>query len=182
MLCQECEEREASLHFTKIINGEKTEVHLCGVCAKDKGDYLPGGKSFSIHQLLSGLLDSGQGKQTKQEGTRQARQRRPELKCGTCGMTYRRFAEVGRFGCADCYEQFDEKLDPVFQRIHGSTQHTGKVPKRKGEDMHVYRELESLRQQMQQKIEEEEFEEAASLRDKIRGLEESLKEKGGGAS
>lgn len=50
MLCQECQRRQATLHFTKIINGKKTEFHICDVCAKEKGEYIPGSNSFSIHQ------------------------------------------------------------------------------------------------------------------------------------
>ena len=46
MICEECHEREASLHFTKIINGEKTEFHICEHCAKEKGEFLPGSNSF----------------------------------------------------------------------------------------------------------------------------------------
>ena len=38
MICQECNQRPATLHFTKIINGEKTEVHLCEKCAQEKGE------------------------------------------------------------------------------------------------------------------------------------------------
>lgn len=37
MLCQECNKRPATLHFTKIVNGEKTEFHICETCAKEKG-------------------------------------------------------------------------------------------------------------------------------------------------
>lgn len=182
MLCQECQEREAALHFTKIINGEKTEFHICDVCAKDKGEYLPGGNSFSIHQLLSGLLDTGQSfpKTSKQQSRQKAKS---ELQCKTCGLTYKQFVENGRFGCADCYKFFDQKLDPVLKRIHGgNSTHTGKIPKRKGEDIHVYREIEQIKAAMKNHIEEEEFEEAAKLRDEVRELENSLKEKGGGAS
>lgn len=29
MMCQECGQRPATLHFTKIVNGDKTEFHLC---------------------------------------------------------------------------------------------------------------------------------------------------------
>lgn len=182
MLCQECQEREASLHFTKIINGEKTEFHLCDICAKDKGEELPGGNNFSIHKLLSGLLDTGQAFSSPSPGRRKHPERN-DLQCETCGTTYRLFAERGRFGCADCYYYFDEKLDPVLRRIHGgNTAHSGKVPKRKGRDMHVYREIEELKAEMQRQISEEEFEQAAETRDKIRELEHALKEKGGDAS
>ncbi len=58
MLCEECGKRMATLHFTKIINGEKTEYHLCEVCAKEKGEKLTGlDTGFSFQDLLSGLLN-----------------------------------------------------------------------------------------------------------------------------
>ena len=36
MVCQECNQRPATLHFTKIVNGEKEEFHLCEKCATRK--------------------------------------------------------------------------------------------------------------------------------------------------
>lgn len=57
MLCQQCEERRATLKFTKVVNGQKTEKHLCEFCAKEKGEALPGTNSYSIHDLLSGMLN-----------------------------------------------------------------------------------------------------------------------------
>jgi protein arginine kinase activator len=178
MLCQECQQRPASLHFTKIINGEKTEFHICETCAKDKGEYIPGSNSFSIHQLLSGLLDADQPfSSTKKQSFETPR---PELKCTHCGMTYQKFAELGRFGCAECYKSFNEKLDPVFRRIHGgNANHQGKIPKRKGKDLHVHRELEELKERLKELIENEAFEEAAETRDRIRSLETILQKREG---
>lgn len=40
MLCQECNKRPATLHFTKIVNGEKTEFHICESCAREKGEMI----------------------------------------------------------------------------------------------------------------------------------------------
>ena len=58
MHCQECGKKPATLHFTKIVNGEKTEFHICESCAREKGEGIPGtSNGFSIHSLLSGLLD-----------------------------------------------------------------------------------------------------------------------------
>ena len=34
MLCNECEKNNATVHITKILNGVKTESHLCEECAK----------------------------------------------------------------------------------------------------------------------------------------------------
>lgn len=56
MNCEECGKRQATLHLTKIVNGEKTEYHICEQCAQEKGDVFPGFHNFSIHNLLSGLL------------------------------------------------------------------------------------------------------------------------------
>ncbi|WP_280772093.1 UvrB/UvrC motif-containing protein [Salipaludibacillus daqingensis] len=178
MLCQECQQRPASLHFTKIINGEKTEFHICERCAKDKGEYMPGSNSFSIHQLLSGLLDADQPfSSTKNKKVKKAQ---PELKCSHCGMNYQQFAEIGKFGCANCYRSFEEKLDPIFRRIHGgNATHLGKIPKRQGKDLHIHREIKELKENLKKQIEEEEFEDAAKTRDQIRSLENNLQKEEG---
>ncbi|UCZ53342.1 UvrB/UvrC motif-containing protein [Bacillus shivajii] len=175
MLCQECNQREASLHFTKIINGKKTEFHICDQCAKEKGDYIPGSNSYSIHQLLSGLLDFEQPMTSSDSSISKNGH---ELSCKVCKMTYPQFAEIGRFGCAECYKTFGEKLTPIFKRIHsGNAVHGGKIPKRLGEDLHIHKEIEQLKSQMQGLIQKEEFEKAAEVRDQIRSLEKSLDEK-----
>jgi protein arginine kinase activator len=174
--CQECHKRPATLHFTKIVNGEKTEFHICEHCAKEKGEFMPGSNSFSIHQLLSGLLNFDQPlSETKDQANYAG-----NTQCQKCGMTYRQFAKSGRFGCSNCYETFNNKLNPILKRIHsGNTTHAGKIPKRIGNDLHEKRHIEQLRQQLQQHISSEEFEEAAKTRDEIRLLEKKFYSKGG---
>ena len=52
MLCERCQEREATIFYTEIINGVKSEHSLCSECAKeiDFGDEMP------FAELLSGIL------------------------------------------------------------------------------------------------------------------------------
>lgn len=171
MYCQECGKKPATLHFTKIVNGEKTEFHICESCAREKGEGIPGApNSFSIHSLLSGLLDfehmgsSGVGGAAKQ----------PVLRCEDCGLTYTQFSKIGRFGCSSCYQAFADKLDPLLKRVHSSTIHSGKIPKRSGGQIQCKREIEQLRRDLQAKIEHEDFESAADLRDRIRELERKI--------
>lgn len=168
MQCQECQ-KPATLHFTKIVNGEKMEMHLCEQCAKNKGDIFPGQNSFSIHHLLSGLLNFDQPVQSA--GTSQLPSFE-NLQCHKCGMTYQQFAKIGRFGCANCYETFQHKLDPLLKRVHsGNTFHSGKIPKRGGSGIYVKKKLADLKKEMQEYIQKEEFEQAAQIRDEIRSLE-----------
>lgn len=173
MICQECEDRQATLHFTKIVNGEKTEFHLCEVCAKEKGEALPGmDNSFSIHHLLSGFLNmepSGQiGNAYAQKQT---------LRCKNCGLTYSQFSTSGRFGCSQCYDTFGERLEPLLRKVHGGNlHHRGKIPQRSGIKLKKRREAEASKSELQQAIQDEDFERAARLRDQIRQLERELHE------
>ncbi len=169
MMCQECGSKPATLHFTKIVNGEKTEFHFCDSCAREKGELIPGtSNGFSIHNLLSGLLDfdpTGKGS---------ASSKPQHSRCEECGLTYTQFSKIGRFGCSSCYQYFSDRLDPLFKRVHGNVVHVGKVPVRSGGKIKQQRELERLKRELQLRVEREEFEAAASLRDKIRALEREI--------
>lgn len=168
MMCQECGKKPATLHFTKIVNGEKTEFHICETCAREKGELIPGTSGgFSIHNLLSGLLDF-----EPSQGATAAKAQ--QLRCNNCGLTYSQFSKLGRFGCSHCYESFSERLDPLFKRVHGNTGHIGKVPKRSGSIIQHKREIDRLKREMLLRIEHEEFELAAQLRDQIKELEKKL--------
>lgn len=162
MLCQECSKRPATLHFTKIVSGEKTEFHICETCAREKGEMIPGtANGFSIHNLLSGLLDF--------EPTGAAKPQ--QIRCEHCGLSYAQFSKIGRFGCSRCYEQFSDRLDSLLKRVHGNTVHIGKIPKRTGGRIQMKREIDELKKEMATQIQQEEFEKAAMLRDQIRELE-----------
>lgn len=171
MQCQECGKRPATLHFTKIVNGEKTEFRICETCAREKGEIIPGTTGgFSIHNLLSGFLDFNTASHSHNSNAKV-----PEnLCCEECGLTYSQFSKIGRFGCSSCYKYFNDRLDPLFKRVHGNTVHVGKVPKRAGNHIQVKRKLDELRQKLQERILQEEFEEAAGLRDEIRELEKTI--------
>ncbi|MFE0560083.1 UvrB/UvrC motif-containing protein [Paenibacillus sp. FSL W8-0187] len=171
MLCQECGKRPATLHFTKIVNGEKTEFHFCETCAREKGELIPGtSNGFSIHSLLSGLLDLDPSGKGQSPGAKMAQ----TLQCEECGMTYSQFSKLGRFGCSSCYKYFSDRLDPLFKRVHGGTSHVGKVPKRTGGRIQIKRQIDDLKKELQIRIVQEEFETAAEIRDQIRELERNM--------
>ncbi len=173
MICQECKKRQATVHLTKIINNNKTEVHLCQQCAGEKGEFdFAFEPKFSIHHLFAGLLDLDGFETTVGIPVT------TKIQCENCGLTYAQFSQIGRLGCSECYESFKDKLNILLRRIHGSTQHTGKVPLRSGSVLKIKKEIQELRSQLQKKIVDEEFEEAAKIRDHIRKLEKEVN-KGG---
>jgi protein arginine kinase activator len=179
MLCENCGQRPATIHQTVIINGQKQESHLCEVCAQEKGQMVFPHANFSfpnlsINELLSSFLGQSPFSATA------AAPPQAEPRCVNCGMTYSQFAEGGRLGCAQCYEYLDPYLTPLIKRIHGTTTHAGKVPKRTGGIARKRRDLTQLKQQLQSAIAAENYEEAARLRDQIKDMETQIQAGGGG--
>ena len=174
MICENCGERPATLHFTKIVNGKKNEFHLCELCAQEKGELISENNDFSFHHLLSGLLNFDQMMNGNSLNINTE-----TLRCKTCGLSFSQFKKMGKFGCNDCYKYFETQLEPIFRRIHGNSTHSGKVPVRSGSRIKLRKEIDILKSKLQQKIASEEFEEAAKLRDKIKTLELKLPGKEG---
>ena len=168
MLCQECRQEEANVYITKIVNGKKTEHHLCESCAREKEEldfsFEP---QFSLHKLFASMLN---------QGLLESRQAMLATKnqCPGCGLSFAQFSQVGRLGCSSCYEAFEESLKPLLRRIHASSEHTGKIPVRTQKRVKYKRELDQFKEELQLKVENEEFEEAAILRDKIKAMEKDL--------
>jgi protein arginine kinase activator len=177
MICQECNQRPATLHFTNFSNGEKAELHLCDICAHEKGEMFitNNGPVFSINSLLAGLLNI---ESAFHDPNQDAFKQQPVLQCRQCSMTFPQFVKIGRFGCATCYETFREPLTPVLRRLHsGNFTHSGKIPKRIGGDIRIRKSVDDLKQSLKSLIYQEEFEKAAEIRDRIRELEKKLVEK-----
>ncbi len=169
MLCENCNIREATVHKTKIINGIKEEIHLCDECAK-KDEIFNFKDNFSIHNFLSGLLEGSIAPNiTITDGQ--------SKKCPQCGATYNDFKRSGRLGCNVCYSTFNNMLTPLIKRIQGNNIHAGKIPKKSGYSIRLRRRIRDLKNQLQQLVETEEFEEAARVRDEIKRLEKEANNK-----
>lgn len=165
MQCDICHKNGATVHLTEIIDNQITELHLCEECARQKGTQME--QHFGLADLLAGLADLGQQFEVGAKS---------EVKCPNCGLTYQDFRRIGRLGCSECYQQFRDSLRLLLKRIHGSTQHLGRMPVKKPLTVEKRSEVEKLRTKLQKAIEMEEFEDAAQLRDKIRSLEAKKKQ------
>ena len=167
MLCQECNENEAKVHVSKIINNQKYDMYLCEKCAQNKGE-LDFGFDFSFDDLLTGLLNNKLSPKHKLDLSSE------QIECDNCGLTHKEFSRKGKLGCKICYETFSNKLDNILKRIQGSKQHVGKAPKRGGKEIRIKRKIQQLKKDIDQAIKTEEFEKAAEIRDQIKDLERKL--------
>jgi protein arginine kinase activator len=168
MICDHCKLRPATVHFTKIVAGQKTDYYLCEQCAQEHGDFFAkAAQAFHFNDLLSSLLNMESSPGFTSLPMSNAR-------CNVCGMTYNQFTQIGRFGCPNCYESFASRLEPLLKRIQSNTAHVGKVPQKSGEATRSRNELQQLRKELQTAVTTEQYEQAAKIRDKIRELEQKL--------
>lgn len=163
MLCCVCKEKEAKVHLTQIVGDKMQKVDLCEECAKQKGVNDPAG--FSLADLLLGLGASQEMEQAAGG---------PELKCPHCGFTQADFKKAGRLGCSECYVTFAEGLEGLLKTMHKGTKHVGKFPQALQQSRDLSEKLKALQKKLDKAVAEEDFEQAAVVRDEIKLAKEKL--------
>ena len=159
MLCEKCGKRMATTHIHTVINGVVYDKNLCEQCALEQGVNLSPQNSLS--DMLASMFT-------------ELRNDRPrnEKRCPVCGATFGDVADSGKAGCAECYNTFKTELLPYLKRVHGSTKHIGKIPDNVSfTDAPQTDGIAELREELNRLIAEENYEQAAVIRDKIREME-----------
>jgi protein arginine kinase activator len=154
----------ATIHVTDTENGEKRHTSLCEDCAQEEG--ITGKKHATPQELLNALMSQQQAAQVEAA----------KLVCKECKITYAEFRQTGLLGCPACYASFEQQLVPLLERAHdGIVEHYGKVPRKAGGSpaRSVQSDLIRLRRELKAAIEQEDYENAARLRDHIKDLEQS---------
>jgi len=166
MLCQDCQKTESTVHLTQIVNNKKVVLNLCKNCAEKRGFHSPFENiPFPLAEFVTGMMSIG-----KSPADTEKFKALKSIKCSSCGLTFEALSKIGRFGCGKCYVTFGPDLNDLLRKIHGSNEHRGKVPSGSTETMKPLREDRRLREELRRAIEQEDFEAAAVLRDKIKEL------------
>lgn len=176
MYCERCKSSEATIHLSEVIKDMKSEVHLCESCAREVGlNTKISNFSLSLPEMLTFLnvdevTDYKDGKH-----------------CPTCGSDFLDYKRDGKLGCPECYNYLSEYLVPVLAGFHGDKRYIGKFPvfnedagfqeKAFKEDNSKAVNADDLQSQLDSAVNEERYEDAAVLRDRIRDINMSLKQK-----
>ena len=169
--CMRCT-KPATLHITEIQLGQAQVVHLCETCAQK---YL---SSVEVGGIPSPEMsdddeegDSELGAEDAALAAAEAEEEISATACTGCGITFKQFRSVGRLGCPQCYISFHDDLLSLLESIHQETQHVGKCPPQTSANTLRHHELVRLRGELKSAIEQENYEEAARLRDQIQTVE-----------
>ncbi|OCS91877.1 UvrB/UvrC motif-containing protein [Caryophanon latum] len=167
MICENCQQREAAIVVTQVNNGHQLKKHLCHECAANIHPFHVEQQHDTLHDMLSTWFGTPTWQKEKQPTKKQT-------VCASCHTTFEQFLQDGKFGCSDCYDAFRDHLPQLLKRLHGGTEHIGKMPNAVSEKAALKKRIELLRQTMRTAVEEERFEDAAKLRDEARALEAQL--------
>jgi len=158
MLCECCQQNEATIHLKQVVNNQPKELHLCEGCAEESGMNVQ--NVMSIPEILFGLGSLGAGPQ--ENGASSTK------RCPHCHMRDCDFKKTARLGCSHCYEAFADELGPMLAAMHKGTQHKGKIPDAFKATIEKSSLFSELHKQLEEAIRAEKYEEAAFLRDRIR--------------
>lgn len=168
MSCEKCGERPAQVRYTEYREGESKKLMICFECAKALGFEVDPASGEAPAEAPDAAVAAVVLVSTSLQPAVKAV---PEHeRCPKCGLTSAEFQRISRFGCEKCYEVFAPALDAWFEKIHGASSHRGRLPGAPEEPAATpsAREIAELQERLASAIREEDFEEAARLRDRLR--------------
>lgn len=177
MLCENCGKKEANVKYSENINGIKREMCLCEECSKKLG--ITDRMDFRMPSLDFSKLFGSFFEDFSTSDFRPLLNEVKQIKCNSCESTFEDIINTGRYGCANCYDVFEDKMDPILKKLQGANRHTGRIGKISDNDVKFEKneenknnksknKLEQLQKELKQAIKEERYEDAAKIRDEIK--------------
>ena len=162
MKCEKCNNREATFFYSADINGEKTQRHLCTECAREEG--YGGALDFDLYPagMFESVFDDFFG--------------------DFFAPRHAMLSAFDGFGVPFRRMMAPRLTVPHMNIVVGDTNPTAvgvgeesetKIPADAGEEVRRRRELDALRQQLDEAVKAEDFEKAILLRDQIKEREKA---------
>ena len=181
MLCENCGKREANVRYSENINGVKKEMHLCEECSRKLGitndmELMP---SLDFSNFFGSFFEDFNSPEFMP-----LLNEIKQLKCDSCGSTFNDIVDTGRYGCPNCYDTFEERMDPILKKLQGANRHIGRLgkisdnnvkfekqkdkPEENNKQNEEKTKMEKLENDLKQAVKEERYEDAAKIRDAIK--------------
>lgn len=150
---------------------------------------IPRAGEMQIMQELFGNIPSPPPPMEEKKENESAREAENILRCSCCGWGGEQLKKTNRMGCPHCYKIFAPILEKELKKMHRGTLHAGKYPvsldpllaKQVEEERSKCifaqgknEELSHLQRELENAVKQEEYENAAILRDKISSLQTEM--------
>jgi protein arginine kinase activator len=183
MFCQNCGSNQANVH----INTPAGTLNYCQVCALEKL-HQNTGDSKQTHKTLNSACTSVNSCNTGMETAppiiaiipaiqvQAVQSTVPDVSCRKCKCSFSEFILQGRFSCPDCYEAFALQIKQHQAQLGQSGRYCGKHPARAFRHLKMLKQIQELRQQLNEEVKRENYDNAVKLRDTIKDLEKEIEQ------
>ncbi|MEM6820620.1 MAG: UvrB/UvrC motif-containing protein [Verrucomicrobiota bacterium] len=154
MDCDFCKKEKATIFLSQIFKGEVIKLDLCEACAKKLE--VTDVQGVAVNELIEKIQKIQEEQEPIEDKT-----------CTKCGFSMNEIHETGRLGCDECYDYFQPEVSEIIKQTQKKARHKGKNPSDREDDMNQQR-LDDLQTELGLAIENEDYEKAARLRDRIK--------------
>jgi protein arginine kinase activator len=148
MKCDLCGNENAKYKYYEVNSDTVREINICEKCAREKGvDVKNKEESVVVKAAM----------------------------CPNCGLTFIDFKDTRRLGCIDCYKNFREQIKAFLTEFQLGLTNKGKEPVKNSKVILMKKEILEMKKELENFVEDEKFEEAVQLRDKIESRKKELR-------
>ncbi|GEM_PF-6378275 len=148
MLCENCRDREATVHLSQNINGVYSEINLCAECLLEV---------FSSGNILGKIKDRKNGIKIENSD----HNIKAVVLCSNCGISLDEYLTDNSLGCSECKREFLQFMTPLdIDFENGEKKESDNCGK-----------MEGYQDKLVKAVLDEDYEYAAFLRDRIRDLD-----------
>lgn len=164
MICKHCMKNVAKIKFSEVVDGRVIQHHLCAECYEA---WQRDASGFTLD-----VPKPTQRAVQESSPPRSSSVKSPVKRCDTCGTSLTSIMETASVGCASCYNVFGKEIESILEGLHRGLVHRGKSMQCDDERARLAQELQAKRFLLRSMLKEENYEEAARLRDEIARLED----------
>jgi len=148
MKCDLCGADGAKYKYYEVYSDNVREINICETCARKKGVDVKNKDDTSVSNIKI---------------------------CPTCGLTFKEYKDSRSLGCVDCYKNFYDQILTYLKSSQLDVKNKGKEPVKNTKVLFVKKEILEMKKKLESFVEEEKFEEAVELRDRIEERKKELK-------
>ncbi len=169
MTCDYCPS-PATIFLTQLLETGQKKVCLCDACSENQELMQSEGLAHILQTAMPAvdpIIEKIMSLDTDAPSS-------PTVIRCECGFTSDDIARIGRLGCPACYTTFS---DPIYERIttvQRGDRHTGKQLEQEMTPDRLHEQQDLLTLDLQLAIDNEDFEQAALLRDQIEEIQAQL--------
>lgn len=173
MRCSFCKIKEAIIHIREYTESGVNKINLCLDCALERGF----NENLSeINNFFKNIIKNIFSLTGKHDFIfpKELVKKYSSLKCPSCKTSYEELVNEYKVGCPLCYSVFSQLIEYVIYKFNHSLNYKGKLPTYLKEVKKHRGTLLKLKKELKKSILDENYAEAALIRDKIRQLKKEI--------